>query len=453
MKSDRIGIGRICLLALGSALLLFSGCVTGGGGDDSAVINEPPRGPAEHTGDTKPVTDEPREFGPTVRHMPETAHPDRVWRIPEPVAAEELNVSRLVARPDSPTLTTLEFPTVPQPRQESPQELEILTPVVPAVFPDALEVELPHPAIVHARDREQGSPEDRIDDEPAVGPDRTASGDPTTAHEPAPSSESGPAAEPGAASQPAPAAEPGTATAPAPEPAPVPEDSRADRTVDPGESFEIALPGLSWVYLGGGGQFDFMGRTIDGDETVFSFGGSDSSGVAPGTLLFESQNLITGDRFQHEERVRVVTPETSEDATESDQSNGTSQPSASSTGSSRSAAGGAAAQAPGDTATDLSQLSEMSGEELLGRVDQLHNSQDYETVRALLEEMRHTGAGAQDEVLFRLARVYETQWEGRDLRAARELYQLVVDDHPLSRRREHARERIEYINRHFFHIR
>lgn len=66
--------------------------------------------------------------------------------------------------------------------------------------------------------------------------------------------------------------------------------------------------------------------------------------------------------------------------------------------------------------------------------------------------MRETGVGPFDWVLFRLAQTYEDEPD-RDLRRSRELYATIVGEFPLSRYWDASRERIEYLDRHFFIIR
>ncbi len=58
-----------------------------------------------------------------------------------------------------------------------------------------------------------------------------------------------------------------------------------------------------------------------------------------------------------------------------------------------------------------------------------------------------------DELHFRLGALYESDSERRNMRTAKSHYETVVDDYPLSPYWEDAVARIEYLDRHFFHIR
>ena len=71
----------------------------------------------------------------------------------------------------------------------------------------------------------------------------------------------------------------------------------------------------------------------------------------------------------------------------------------------------------------------------------------------LVEWLTELTRAGLDELYYRLAGLYERESERRDLRRSRDLYELVVQQHPLSRFRQPSRERASYLNRHFFHIR
>jgi len=71
----------------------------------------------------------------------------------------------------------------------------------------------------------------------------------------------------------------------------------------------------------------------------------------------------------------------------------------------------------------------------------------------LFEQMWTTPALQGDTVLFRLAALYEGEPPVRDLRRSRELYSFLRDRYPFSRHYQDAGERIQFLDRHFFHIR
>ncbi|MEX2443690.1 MAG: hypothetical protein WD492_08810 [Alkalispirochaeta sp.] len=228
------------------------------------------------------------------------------------------------------------------------------------------------------------------------------------------------------------------------------EDTSGEQTVVAGRRFHVSLPGRGWVFLGGGENVQFLDRSAENDSVVFSFRGASSSGATEDRVMleFESQDLATGRRTRHEEQILLVQAEReggTDDSVPIDSVR---------TGARVETDGG---HIHADRSSGAGVTSEgMEGasfEELLRTVDEFEESQDYRSAVSLLEDMRLEAAGSDDELIFRLAQLYEAEWDGRDLRVARDLYQSLVDDYPLSRRRRRARERIEYLNRHFFHIR
>lgn len=243
------------------------------------------------------------------------------------------------------------------------------------------------------------------------------------------------------------------------------EDTSGARRVDPGRPFEVALPGRGWVYLGGGDELQFLDRTTREGDVVFSFRGPavDAAPAGPATLEFESQDLATGRRTRHEERVLVA------EGGESGSGRNTGPADANAAGGNVSPAGedaesgeeveaagagaGTADEDPAGAGGVPADLSQADYAELLVRVDGLEAAGEHREAVEILEAMRHEGIGREDELIMRLAQLYESEWSGRNLPQARELYHRLVDNYPFSRWRRRARERIEYLNRHFFHIR
>ena len=66
---------------------------------------------------------------------------------------------------------------------------------------------------------------------------------------------------------------------------------------------------------------------------------------------------------------------------------------------------------------------------------------------------RSAAAADSDALLYQLARLYETDSERRNLRVSLSYYRRITDEFPLSRYWERSRARIEYIERHFIHVR
>ncbi len=65
---------------------------------------------------------------------------------------------------------------------------------------------------------------------------------------------------------------------------------------------------------------------------------------------------------------------------------------------------------------------------------------------------RHPRGSGLDTVYFQLARIYELESPLRDVRLAREYYRKVYEEFPESEHAAKARERILYLDRHFFHV-
>jgi tetratricopeptide (TPR) repeat protein len=58
-----------------------------------------------------------------------------------------------------------------------------------------------------------------------------------------------------------------------------------------------------------------------------------------------------------------------------------------------------------------------------------------------------------DEIYYLLGVLYEKQTDFRDYKKSRDFYQKIISDFPESRYADPARERVDYLNRHFFYVR
>ncbi len=89
--------------------------------------------------------------------------------------------------------------------------------------------------------------------------------------------------------------------------------------------------------------------------------------------------------------------------------------------------------------------------------DQTNNALDLLQRRLAMNESategRSDAAADTDALLYQLARLYETDAESRNLRVSLSYYRRITDEFPLSRYWERSRARIEYIERHFIHVR
>ena len=243
---------------------------------------------------------------------------------------------------------------------------------------------------------------------------------------------------PPASSPPADSATPSAAaglpsTPPAPDPT---AGSAAERRVAVGELFEVRRPDATWLFVEGDRAAEFLDRRIENGIAVFTFRLAESADAA---LRFEAQDLSTGERAVHVERILP-----GEEAA--------SQPEAVTIGPDEGAEG----QDLEALATALSQGDARQAPEapvLLQEVERLSQEERFQLAADLLAGMRVAGIAADDELLYRLGRLYESEWPGQDLVVARDLYMELVNSYPLSLHRQPAQRRIEYLNRHFFYIR
>lgn len=244
---------------------------------------------------------------------------------------------------------------------------------------------------------------------------------------------------------------------------PSPTRTQNETVITAGDRFEVRLPGRAWLYLGGDEGVEFLGRSIDEeeDETVFAFRSPRDS-----VLPFESQNHRDGSRLRHEEIISVVSPNDGE----------------------RSVAKGIDTIDTPDGATGQDD-SIPDTEELVEYIEDQNRQFDPELHRAVIDSVGeeavtnvsetswltyadrvrdHGGATAAlkllqdlwdsetvygDVFLFRLAQMYEIDQETRNVRKARELYGMLVEEYPFSEFYTASQERIRFLDRHFLYIR
>jgi hypothetical protein len=247
----------------------------------------------------------------------------------------------------------------------------------------------------------------------------------------------------------------------------------SSRTVDVGETFSVELPGPGWLYLGDSEGVEYRDRRADAEGVTFTFRLLADPGEQ--ALRFEAQDLRTGNLRRHAERVlpassdaAVVAPASTPGRAGSDlpvargqaggveggvgvgDAAGISGGGAAAGSESADGAASGGVQADGEGASERASVErELS----LDEVDRLLSTGDRTAAVAILEEMRATGLGNEDELLFRLAEILESEWEGRDLQRSRSIYQEIVVGFPLSLFRRPSQRRIEYLDRHFFLIR
>jgi len=256
---------------------------------------------------------------------------------------------------------------------------------------------------------------------------------------------------------------------------PADQETESERSIQPGARFAVTLSGPSWIFLGTAhdGEPDpepagveFLDRRSEDGSVEFAFRRTVENGaVRPVTLRFEAQDLATGARRVHREVLRapegnsevvVARGAAAEDGAGSGQA-GQAAPAAAGTQNATTASSGDTSRSVDATIEALSSSGALPPgtrvTDLLDRADALVADGRLDDAVRLLETMRTTGVGSGDEVIFRLAQVLESEWAGRDLRRARDLYRTLVADYPLSDHWRASGARIEYLNRHFFFIR
>ncbi len=247
--------------------------------------------------------------------------------------------------------------------------------------------------------------------------------------------------------QKAPAAEKKTDTTPSqPQPAPIsiPEPKK-QREIYAQEKRELSIgfPGTGWIFLGEVRKKDgivFLSKSTEGGQTTFSFR---VKNIGEYTLEFQKQDLQKG--TMEEEQVKVVVL-----AGEDYQ---------------RIFNQGTFVQEPPTTQEDrlIEQLKKsdpieaasLNDEELLAAAQWYEANKRFSDAIAFLEEFirKYPAYGAIDSIYFRLGKMYETPSDAMNIRKARICYKKVYDDFPLSSFAESAKERLQYIDRHFFNIR
>ncbi|MFA7567211.1 MAG: hypothetical protein WCY01_09320 [Alkalispirochaeta sp.] len=238
----------------------------------------------------------------------------------------------------------------------------------------------------------------------------------------------------------------------------------------------VELPGPAWLYLGNSGNAELLSREVSPDMAVtrFSFRVS-----GPTTLEFEAQDLETGRRQRHEEEVTVIDGERPVLVQSTDR------------GTSNLPASGSIGRDTAEQSSDMDSTVRNDGQRVLERQfdPQRHASiiaaidtgdagdnsdadavlQSWDTVAAYLQFLKDAGQDdaavemlehlwaqqrwQSDEVLYRLARYYDTDQPTRNVRRARDLYRQLTERYIFSSYAETAEQRYRFLNRHFFYIR
>jgi hypothetical protein len=260
-----------------------------------------------------------------------------------------------------------------------------------------------------------------------------------------------------------------------------PERTSAERTVRSGERFTVVLQGHGWIYLGGSGPVDYIGRETDRDEVRFLFRAQPTDGDDERlTLTFEAQDLTSGWRRRHEERVAT------EPAREPPTPIARRQPPVrppidapaagqADTPEQRNQEDGpiretseeipfeerlrSAATATGPLSKEERDLLAEIGPEIMhpretiGLAERLVAAEEPDEAIRLLEALLASGTQRYDHVLFLLASLYEQHGRHRNLERSHDLYRQLVGQYPMSDHWDAASARIEYIERHFLFIR
>ncbi len=242
----------------------------------------------------------------------------------------------------------------------------------------------------------------------------------------------------------------------------VSDDTEMTRSVRPGDLFVVQLPGPSWIFVGPTDGVEFVDRRAVATGVEFMFRLRESEDGRPVALRFESQDLADGRR-----RIHTETIESSDGIGLADRDTpGDGDPfrGVGSQSDSTERSPGTASLSDGDLAPDTEAIIEALGsgefgtlgiteEDLRNRVTLLEERAEHDHRARLLEAMLDAGVVEGDWILYTLAQLLESPWDGRDIRRARALYRRLVDEYPFSFYWDAAEERIEFLNRHFFDIR
>jgi len=271
-----------------------------------------------------------------------------------------------------------------------------------------------------------------------------------------------------------------------------PLTTTTEATARSGGVVTVELPSMGWVFLGAeeGESVDYIRREYGADGITFYLRPQQTGEMR---LVFDGQDLGTGRRATHivELTVEEASPvgvvefrprrnemagtgqQTAQTAQQADpaqsapagqqadsaqtaqqtvQTAQQADPAQTAPAGQQNAPAQSTAILAPETAPPGQSLSERTTDELRTLAASFRTDGRIGDEREVLQVILNRGTTNYDEILFRLAQLYESQ-PGRDLRLARELYRQILDEYPFSALWEDSRRRVEYLNRHFFDIR
>lgn len=231
---------------------------------------------------------------------------------------------------------------------------------------------------------------------------------------------------------------------PSPSREPQGSQEQGDREVAPGGLVVVLLPGRSWFYRESSPLLRLVRREGQGQQTRFTFQAPDS--LEPGeevVISFSMQDLRSGESLQEERRLRVV----DSGGVSSGEDPFREMPIVETAGATD---GDASRERLGrEQREEPLPDGEQSGNNLPAGESAGEPAGSSQPER----EREPSDRGLSDSELYQRARHYETPGPDRDLARARRLYAELLRDHPLSDHREDAKLRLEFLERHFFHLR
>ena len=248
---------------------------------------------------------------------------------------------------------------------------------------------------------------------------------------------------------PAQAEAPQAATAPkiaTPEPATSPVERGKEISVagEVGKALKVALPGTGWIYLGdeeNAGKIRYQGKDFAGGNTVFSFLAYSAGNY---TLKFQQQDLAINSVRQNDVQVKVDPPKTPP-----------ATPLAGWNNSKRTGSVSGAKEpkaVPGETTRDPADGPETEEEKMEKLLKDGKTREALEEIERFIVDKGKTLANL-DEWFIRLARLYETDRELKNMKKALWYYEKLRDSFPMSSYWDEADRRSRYIRRNFFDIR
>lgn len=217
----------------------------------------------------------------------------------------------------------------------------------------------------------------------------------------------------------------------------------AEVTGEVGKAVKVMLPGIGWIYLGddeNSGKIRYQGKTVEGGNTIFSFIAYSAGNYL---LKFQQQDLTVNSVRQNDVSLRVEPPKPPTAAKDHAVPPKGAEPYAKPALPEKTMGRPSADTGLGGLETDDERMRELLKE---GKTREA-----LDEIERFLVEKGFTLANI-DEWYIRLARLYETDRELKNMKKALWYYEKLRDGFPMSRYWDEADGKSRYIRRNFFDI-